>query len=316
MHVAIIIPAFNVAPFLATAIQSVLCQTHKDWVLIVVDDGSTDGSAAVVSGFSDPRIRIIRQANAGVSAARNTGLLACDQLERRPDAFLFLDGDDWLAPDALAALTATLAGSPDAVAAYGGYVRIGLAGAAKPVVQPVRQRMLDVLVTRNLFANGGHVLVRAGAVATAGGFRTDLSFGEDWEFWVRLALIGPFVAAPGHKPILYVRERPDSATMTRAADPGNYRAVLRAIYGNPDVAAALGCDNVPAFRRRAEAEIAWTVGRELIRHGQAQEGSVWLWRSIRLAPSTKRLMLSAMACMRLGPFQPYHLPKDGGIAAV
>jgi len=92
MRIAIIIPAFNVAPFVGETIQSVLEQTHRDWDLLVVDDGSTDATAAVAGGFSDPRIRLLQQAHAGVSAARNHGLHQAGAA----DAVLFLDGDDWL----------------------------------------------------------------------------------------------------------------------------------------------------------------------------------------------------------------------------
>ena len=76
MHIAVVIPAFNIAGFLATAIQSVLGQTFSDWSLVIVDDGSTDTTATVGAHFRDKRIRLIRQSNSGVSAARNAGIAA------------------------------------------------------------------------------------------------------------------------------------------------------------------------------------------------------------------------------------------------
>ena len=76
MRIAVIVPAFNVAPYLCDTIRSVLEQTHADWSLTVVDDGSTDATAALAAGFHDPRIGLIRQPNAGVSAARNRGIAA------------------------------------------------------------------------------------------------------------------------------------------------------------------------------------------------------------------------------------------------
>ncbi|HYZ23506.1 MAG TPA: glycosyltransferase family A protein, partial [Rhodopila sp.] len=94
MHVAVVTPAFNVAPYIADAIASVIAQTHRDWSLVVVDDGSTDPTAEVATSFRDPRIHILRQPNSGVSAARNRGIAEAG----RSDAFLFLDADDWLAP--------------------------------------------------------------------------------------------------------------------------------------------------------------------------------------------------------------------------
>jgi len=99
LHIAVIVPAFNVAPYVRDAIVSVVEQTHRDWSMVVVDDGSTDGTTRIAAMVPDPRISLIRQGNAGVSAARNRGIAASAS-----DACLFLDADDWLAPDALVRL--------------------------------------------------------------------------------------------------------------------------------------------------------------------------------------------------------------------
>ena len=173
MRIGIVTPAFNVAPFIAETIRSVLAQTHRDWAMVVVDDGSTDGTGDVVLGFRDPRLQLVVQPNAGVSAARNRGAAALVDC----DAMLFLDGDDVLAPFALSTLAAAL--GPRAVAAVGAYERGGR------VFLPASGDLLERLLVRNLFVNGGHVLVRRDAVQP---FRADLCYGEDWEFWVRLAL--------------------------------------------------------------------------------------------------------------------------------
>jgi glycosyltransferase involved in cell wall biosynthesis len=119
MHVSIITPVYNVAPYVGDAIRSVLGQSHHDWSMTIVDDGSTDGTPDVAAAFPDPRIRIVRQRNAGVSAARNTGLAATEA-----DAVLFLDGDDWLSPDALTALYRALRDDESAIAAVGPYARV------------------------------------------------------------------------------------------------------------------------------------------------------------------------------------------------
>ena len=173
MRIGIVTPAFNVAPYIGDTIRSVLDQTHRDWTMVVVDDGSTDGTASVVQAFSDPRLKLISQTNAGVSAARNCGAAALQDC----DSVLFLDGDDTLAPFALATLAAAL--TPATVAAAGAYERGGR------VFKPALGDPLERLLVRNLFVNGGHVLIRREAVQL---FRTDLRYGEDWEFWVRLAL--------------------------------------------------------------------------------------------------------------------------------
>ena len=96
--VSVIMPCYNVAPYVGRSIDSVLGQTFTDWELIAVDDGSTDDTGTVLKAYAerDPRIRLITQPNGGVSKARNTAMAAA------AGEFLFpLDGDDWLEPACL-----------------------------------------------------------------------------------------------------------------------------------------------------------------------------------------------------------------------
>ena len=104
MRVGIVTPAWNMAPWIAATIRSVLAQTHTDWRMVVIDDGSTDATADLTSAFFDQRLTLLRQPNAGVSVARNRGLEALDP---SVEAVLCLDADDCLAPDALARLVRT-----------------------------------------------------------------------------------------------------------------------------------------------------------------------------------------------------------------
>jgi glycosyltransferase involved in cell wall biosynthesis len=303
VRIVVIVPAFNVAPFLLQTLRSVVAQTHTDWSLVVVDDGSTDATAAVAESIHDARVSLIRQDNAGVSAARNCGIRYTESLLH--DACLFLDGDDWLAPDALAVLAETLAAASWAVAAVGRYARIGADGAVRWSPAPPEGCLLAPLLTRNLFANGGHLLIRREAIAAAGEFRTDLSYGEDWEYWARIALHGEFVAARSRTPVLFVRERPGSAYLSHATDPAAYRPAIEAIHANKAVADRLGRPLLAALRARSEAEIAWTIGRELIRHGSCRDGRQWLRQSLRIAPSLRRLGLITLSWAGIGPFRRY-----------
>ena len=195
MRIDIITPAYDVAPYIGDAIRSVLAQSHRYWTMTIVDDGSTDETAAIAATFDDPRIRLLRQRNAGVSAARNLGLVASNA-----EAVLFLDADDWLSPDALATLAETLRTAPNAIAAVGPYQRVldgpGPLAAATGAVSDGRVRapasgdLLRALLVRNQFANGGHLLIRRHKVETAGTFNPGLTYGEDWEYWIRLACFG------------------------------------------------------------------------------------------------------------------------------
>src|ERR1035437_1378650 len=96
MTTSVIIPLYNKANHICRAVKSVLGQTHADFELIVVDDGSTDGSGDRVREFVDRRIHLFRQTNAGASAARNRGVS-----EARGELVAFLDADDEWMPDFL-----------------------------------------------------------------------------------------------------------------------------------------------------------------------------------------------------------------------
>jgi len=118
MSVSVVIPACNAAIHLRETIESVLVQTFTDWELVIVDDGSTDATYRVASRFArrDSRIRVVRQPNAGLSAARNSGYAVTDAASRH---VVFLDSDDVWTQDALEVLVAALDARPEAAAANG-----------------------------------------------------------------------------------------------------------------------------------------------------------------------------------------------------
>lgn len=118
---SIIIPVYNVAPYLRECLDSVLAQTFTDWEAICVDDGSTDGSGAILGEYAakDSRFRVFHQPNAGVSAARNKAL---DEV--RGEWIAFLDSDDILHEDFLARLL-DAAKSSNAELVIGGVLRFG-----------------------------------------------------------------------------------------------------------------------------------------------------------------------------------------------
>lgn len=107
MKFSIVIPVYNVEPYLHECLDSVLNQSYADWEAVCVNDGSTDGSAAILEEYAlkDGRFNIISQPNGGLSAARNTGINAA-----KGDYILFLDSDDWLESDALKVVSENLGG--------------------------------------------------------------------------------------------------------------------------------------------------------------------------------------------------------------
>lgn len=107
MLFSVIIPVYNVEKYLRACLDSMLNQTFSDWEAICVNDGSTDGSVAILADYAtkDNRFRVVGQSNAGLSAARNTGIKFATG-----DFVLFLDSDDWLESNALEVLAGNLDG--------------------------------------------------------------------------------------------------------------------------------------------------------------------------------------------------------------
>jgi glycosyltransferase involved in cell wall biosynthesis len=193
--VTVVMPAWNVAPFVEQAIGSVLAQTLGDLELIVVDDGSTDETAARVSAAADPRGGRGRQANAGSAAARNAGI----RLGRAP-LIAFLDGDDLWHPTKLERHAEWLAAHPETDLTFS-WSRIideagrdtGRTGRREAGVVPVER-----LLVENVVGNGSAVVLRREALDRAGHFDPALPAAVDRDVWVRVGLLrrGNIVALP------------------------------------------------------------------------------------------------------------------------
>jgi GT2 family glycosyltransferase len=195
---SIVIPCYNGERWLAGAIQSCLDQTARDLEVIVVDDGSTDGSPAIAAtaAAADARVRVIRQDNQGVGAARNTGLSAASG-----DYINFLDADDRLSRDKLAVQGAVLDENPriDCVLCDGS--GIDAAGAVLMDHLVDSRRLAGPVALFDLFFSGGQFpplipLIRRRVAIAAGGFDTDRDVAgwADTAFWLRVGLTG----APHH----------------------------------------------------------------------------------------------------------------------
>ena len=183
---SVVIPVYNRAAVLRTALQSVLAQSDQDFEIVVVDDGSQDNPKAVCDSFGDPRIRCIVQANGGGGAARNAGIG-----EARGAFVAFLDSDDTFLPHHLQAMRALLAGSRDTA----GYARLVVdRGNGRTFVKPPRALAPGEDMATYLLCDRGFVptttLVVPRALAAAIRYDTDLREAEDTDFAIRLALAG------------------------------------------------------------------------------------------------------------------------------
>ena len=174
--VDVVIPVYNRVKLISRAIASVLGQTHADLRLIIVDDGSTDGTIEIVRQFSDDRVLLIEQAHGGVSRARNTGAAAGTSRH-----LIFLDSDDEADPRWLE----TLLDNSDEAA---------IVSCAARVIRPgePERRLAAGRLGPDFHHISGHFLpgcflVRRDVFERAGGYASQLSFGENTELALRLA---------------------------------------------------------------------------------------------------------------------------------
>ncbi len=181
--VSVVIPTYNHGRWVTSAIQSVLAQTYSDFEVIVVDDGSSDDTRAVVEAWGD-RIRYIWQENQGLSAARNTGIVAAS------GRYIgVLDADDMYEPEFMATLVPRLAEVESADAIYCGYRFVDHLNAPLPqrearVTAP--ERFYTALLDGN-FLVPESMLVRRACYEAVGLFDISLRACEDWDMWLRIA---------------------------------------------------------------------------------------------------------------------------------
>ncbi|MGW5665740.1 glycosyltransferase family 2 protein [Streptomyces sp. NPDC003758] len=253
--VSVVIPCHDYARYLPDAVSSVVAQTFRDWELVIVDDGSTDDTAEVAKGLiarhPDRCIRLLQQANAGVSAARNTGIEAAAGRYILP-----LDADDVIAPTMLEKTVAVLDGDPGIAIASTDvftFTDDDLPPQAMPLPAYSRELMLQRLI---MFYCS---LYRREAWQAVGGYDESMRAGEDWDFWIGCVEHG-FDAHHIHEPLFGARNK-DTGLHLEAAEndlairarivvkhPGLYKPITRgwahAVLGQ-DAEACLRDENVP-----------------------------------------------------------------------
>lgn len=188
--VTVVIPCFNQARFLAHAIASVRRQTYPSVELLVVDDGSTDETAALAIGHG---VNLVRQPNRGVSEARNAGLA-----HARGELVVFLDADDQLLDDAVYNGVVLLASHPDKACAVGRCTAMDADGRAVPSVHAVVEpsQLYRTWLSRNFVWTPAAAIFRRHALSAIGGFPEALGPAADYAVYLALARTGGVIYQP------------------------------------------------------------------------------------------------------------------------
>lgn len=218
MKVSVVIPVRNGEKYLSQAIESVLAQTYRDLELLIVDDGSTDGTAAIIKRCADrdPRIRCLTQENRGVAAAGNRGLE-----EARSEWAARLDADDAFLPEKLERQVALLDRNPDAkiVGTLACFIDhagrpLGLVGTEGPFTPAEFFRL--VREDRPIYFVNSSTLMHRETVLSLGGYRDAFAPAEDVDLWIRMAEKGHLMLKVP-EPLLLYRMHGESLTMTQNA---------------------------------------------------------------------------------------------------
>jgi glycosyltransferase involved in cell wall biosynthesis len=322
--VSVLIPSYNRAALLPAALDSVFAQTYRPIEIVVVDDGSTDDTPAVLARYGD-RIRSVRQANGGLARARNTGLA-----EARGELLALFDSDDLCHPGRIAAQVACLRRFPQAVAcssdfssyvdgrvvershiaSYYSRVRAQPGGVAAyypqaeplpvpawPEAGPVEARTGDLyehLVWGN-FVHPPTVMVRRSALGAVGAFDESMRTGADYDWLLRASRTGPFAYIDA--PLLLYRYSGD-----QLSGPKNLAASALATVA---VLAKLERDD-PEFHRRHAARLRRRVGEC---YQRAAESSLDRPRSAALGLLLESVRCGVVDCRSLTAFVKILAPR-------
>jgi hypothetical protein len=291
IRVSVIIPAFNAEAHIAAAIESVLGQSYRGFELIVVDDGSTDGTAAIVRGY--PSVRLIQKPNGGVSSARNRGLHAANG-----HYAAFLDADDRWHPDKLSVQVRALDCHSDADLSYvtSTIDAEEFGQACRRSAQPddcawrivVDDRYESTFIEPYFGMSG--VMVKTSALIGIGGFDESLRIGEDVDMYLRLLIDRPRVVRIEY-PGVHVRVVANSLSSNDVAGfLGLIAVYARLIQGRPAYFA-----DKPDVVQGTLSRLYFRLSRSLLEEGRALASIKAAARSLRLHPNRDAAFMVARA---------------------
>jgi glycosyltransferase involved in cell wall biosynthesis len=278
--VSVVLPVWNAERYLAGAIESVLAQTFTDFELLIVDDGSTDGSAALIRRYRDRRIRRIEnEKNLGVTRSLNLGLeLARGRYVARMDA------DDLCAPERLERQVAFLDAHPGVALVASRARWVDALGAEIGVIDtPADGETLRRRLRRGNWIVHGTVMMRAEAVRALGGYNESMERAEDYDLWLRLSERHQIAALPA---LLYTW-RDHGGSVSRRHLEQQSQIAERA--------------QLAARRRWASALASAVVAGRVSAARGARRVLELVWEEETALPVTNRRAALAAACARRAP---------------
>lgn len=276
--VSVVIPAYNHAEFLEGAVASILGQSHTQIELIVVNDGSTDETAATLQTlqdrYADSRFQVIHQDNAGQAKALEVGWNTA-----RGSLLGYLSADDMLDETAIAESLAALRDAPQAVATYCDYRLIDQAGRTIRTVSAPPYDYQHMLCDVICLPGPGAFFTRE-AYQQAGAWNPSYRQMPDYDFWLRMGLLGDFIRIP--KPLASFRIHEGSQTYARTTPERAQEPIriIEAVLGAPQLPASLR-----AVQNKARSSAHLVSAQLHFRAGRLMSGLRATGTALRLAPS-------------------------------
>ena len=274
MLLSVVIPAYNIEEFILPAVRSVLSQEVESMEVIVVDDGSTDATAEVVTTIRDDRLRLIRQANRGLAGARNTGIRYA-----RGKYIAFLDGDDVWFPQKVQKQLELMESNVNLgfTYTYSAYINQNGERSGQLWVTSIREPSFKDLIKRN-HVMASSVVARKDCVLQAGLFDENLRACEDQEFWVRILYKTKYKARLLPEVLAGYRVRAGSLTLNFAHQVDNAYKVMEKF-----------AEYIPEFtqnlKQRSMAEAYRIASRKALSEGQLQVAGQLMRQSMQLYPT-------------------------------
>lgn len=228
-RVSVVVPAYNAERTITDTLASVVAQTFKDIEVIVIDDGSVDGTARVAREAGDERVRVISTRNGGVAAARNRGIA-----EAKGEFVALLDADDLWLPTKLERQVALLESRPSVGMCFTAAERVDIN--TRPVGRiPAREYRdyCEALLLYSVVVSAGasSAMIRRTLALEIDGFDTSFSQSADWDFWLRLSRVTRFAAIPDV--LMSYRSSPGNMSSDAELLERDTFAVLDKFFANP-----------------------------------------------------------------------------------
>jgi hypothetical protein len=292
-RLSVVMPVWNGEKFLAAAIESILAQSLSDFELIVVDDGSTDGTLGIVDQHADPRLRLLRLEHGGIVTALNTGIAAA-----RSDLIARMDADDIAHPTRLEKQFGAMASNPEVALCHTNIELIG--GPAGRARLPHFPRTAALIAAQLCFRSPithATVVFRKEAFLAAGGYLAEERHAEDFGLWGRLIRLGAVVGLPEkllqfrvHSDSISKKQNATQMALTRTIALRHCRQFLRL----DETAAERAYRAVAGAAKDPWLEWLWFATHCLPRLPW-QSAELWAWTTMQ----TFRRMVSRRGSLRL-----------------